>query len=109
MKNVVTGILAAACMMMIIPTASASSSTAAVSQAPPAARKARQNVRIRRGVKNGSINRVERRVLRAEQRKINRTARRYKANDGKIGPVERARLNRMQNRASRHIYRAKHN
>ena len=86
---------------------------AIASAAPPASsvskRQVRQNVRVIRGVKNGSITRNEARRLRTEQRNIRQTKRRMLRNDGRINKRERRRLNRMQNRANRHIKRARHN
>ncbi len=72
-------------------------------------RRERQLDRIDQGVQNGSLRRGEEHRLRHEQGKIRRTARRMRADDGKLGRRERSRLNRMQDRASRHIFRAKHN
>jgi hypothetical protein len=46
--------------------------------------------------------------LKQEQRRINRAYHRASA-DGHLNWRERQRLNNMQNHASRHIYRAKHN
>ena len=78
------------------------------SAAPPKARKANQSVRIHQGVASGSLTRGERVALKAEQRHIGKTRARFAA-DGTLTPRERAKLDRMQDRASRHIYRAKHN
>ncbi|MCP4037232.1 MAG: hypothetical protein GY733_09875 [bacterium] len=75
----------------------------------PVARQVRQSARIDQGVHNGTLRPREARHLATEQRKINKTRRRMIGDDGKLGPVERARLANMQDRASRHIFRAKHN
>lgn len=75
----------------------------------PRAREIRQRARIHTGVEKGTLVPREARSLRHEQRHIAKTKRRMKAGDGKLGPAEQARLNRMQSRASRHIFRAKHN
>ncbi len=72
-------------------------------------RQARQRARIHNGVESGSLVPREARLLRHEQRHIRKSRRRMLGNDGKIGPAERARLHRKQDRASRHIFRAKHN
>jgi len=72
-------------------------------------RQAKQRARIHQGVKSGSLVPGEARRLAAEQRHIKRTRQRMRGDDGKLGPGERARLDRMQGRASRHIFRAKHN
>ncbi|MDP6981081.1 MAG: hypothetical protein QF570_21170 [Myxococcota bacterium] len=75
----------------------------------PAGRQAQQRARIHTGVKSGNVVPREARRLAIEQRHIQKTKRRMRADDGKLGPAERARLDRMQDRASRHIFRAKHN
>ena len=72
-------------------------------------RHARLEARIHSGVESGSLVPREVHRLRHEQRHIQNTRNRMRANDGKIGAIGRARLHRMQDRASRHIYRAKHN
>ena len=69
-----------------------------------------QQKRIVRGVKNGQLTRGETRSLERQQARIQRTKRRDKMmNGGKLTPKEKAHINRMQNRANRHIYHAKHN
>ena len=68
----------------------------------------RQTQRIRQGIRSGEIIRPEARRLKKEQRRINRAYHRASA-DGHLNWRERQRLNNMQNHASRHIYRAKHN
>jgi len=68
----------------------------------------RQKQRIRQGIRSGEIIRPEARRLKKEQRRINRAYHRATA-DGHLSWRERQRLNNMQDRASRHIYRAKHN
>lgn len=71
-------------------------------------REARQQARICQGVDNGSITSGEFMRLEAEQARIE--AHRQKAwSDGVMTPREAGRLTREQNRASRHIWRAKHN
>ena len=86
---------------------------ATASAAPPRAKKAkvrhaRQGARIHQGVKSGSLTPRETRALVKERRHIKRTQKRM-LRDGRIDRFERARLNRMQSRASRHIYKLKHN
>ncbi len=71
-------------------------------------REARQHVRIHQGVHSGQLTRGEARSLRAGQRHIHRMECRAKAN-GKVTARERMRINRAQNRQSRHIWRMKHN
>ena len=75
----------------------------------PGARHARQRVRIHAGVEQGALVPGEARRLRHQQGDILKSRQRMLADDGKIGPAERKRLHGMQDRASRQIYRAKHN
>jgi hypothetical protein len=73
-------------------------------------RQVKQQRRIVRGVKSGQLTKGETRSLERQQARIQRTKRRDKMmNGGKLTPKEKAHINRMQNRANRHIYRAKHN
>jgi hypothetical protein len=72
------------------------------------AREATQRTRIVEGRANGELTNGETRALRAEQRNIRRTERHAKA-DGDVTVRERRRLDRKQDRANRHIRRAKHN
>jgi len=73
------------------------------------AREARQRTRIERGAADGSLTRRETHRLAHEQVRIERTERRLRHDDGRLGPRERARLDAMQDRASAHIWRARHN
>jgi len=71
----------------------------------------RQNIqkeRIEKGIQNGELTRKETRLLAKEQRHIKRAERRAKS-DGVVTRRERVRLDRKQDRANRHIGRAKHN
>lgn len=72
------------------------------------ARQGAQQARIAQGQQSGELNRRETAGLRAEQRNIRRTERRAKA-DGNVTVVEKRRIEKKQNRANRHIRRAKHN
>lgn len=74
---------------------------------PIAKREVRQQKRIEQGVKSGELTAKETAKLEREQAKIE--ADREKAwADGTLTKKEKARLTREQNRASRHIYRQKH-
>ncbi len=66
-----------------------------------------QQHRVQKGVKSGELTRGETRRLQAEQRHIRHEERVYKS-DGQLTGAERADLHRDQNRASRDIYRQKH-
>ncbi len=71
-------------------------------------RQTNQHERIAQGVKNGSLTRPETAKLVSQQAHIHRTERRFEA-DGKLSNKERLTLERKQDRASRNIYRKKHN
>ena len=71
------------------------------------ARQARQAQRIRSGVASGDLTRREATALRGEQRGIRRMERHARA-DGVVTPRESRRLERAQDRASRHINQQRH-
>lgn len=71
------------------------------------ARQARQSDRIRTGVASGDLTRRETSALRSEQRGIRQMERHARA-DGVVTPRESRRLDRAQNRASRHINQQRH-
>lgn len=73
-------------------------------------RQENQQDRIANGVKSGALTpgeaaRVERQQTRIDNRKTADMA----AHGGHLTKPEQRRLNRQENRASKHIYRAKHN
>ncbi len=67
-----------------------------------------QEQRIQRGVDSGTLTPGETRYLDREQGRIQNTEDRMQA-DGNLSTRERGRLNRMENRSSRDIYRLNHN
>lgn len=71
-------------------------------------REQRQEKRIDQGVKSGELTPKEAGKLEAEQAKIKQDEAKMKA-DGKLSKEERKQLHREQNRASRDIYKKKHN
>jgi hypothetical protein len=71
-------------------------------------RQRNQRARIRQGVKSGELTKGEAKRLRQEQKTI-RAEKQMAKSDGKVTPQERAKLRRDQNKASRDIYRLKHN
>lgn len=71
-------------------------------------RQIRQQKRIHQGIKSGELTRREVGRLEKQQYKIQRHKRRAWS-DGKLTPKERIRMEQGQNRASRNIYRLKHN
>lgn len=82
---------------------------AALGQQTPGvdAREQRQKARVRQGVRSGELTRREADRLRAEEAKIKADEAAAKS-DGKVTARERRKLQREENRASRHIYRQKH-
>lgn len=72
-------------------------------------REHRQRSHIRSGVHDGSLTRGEAHRLRHEQVRIERAERRFRRDGGHLGPRERARLDHLQDRARRDIYRGRHN
>lgn len=71
-------------------------------------RQQRQVNRIRDGVCSGEITKQEHRRLKRQQARI-QTAKRYAKADGRVTRREARRLDNLQDRASRQIYRSKHN
>lgn len=71
-------------------------------------RQARQQDRICQGVRSGELTRGETVRLERQQARI-RQEKRCMKSDGNLTPAERLRLERMQDKASRDIYRLKHN
>ncbi len=67
-----------------------------------------QQERIGEGIESGALKPKEAIKLEAEEGKIRREKRRFKRNDGKLGPKERAKLNKDLDKASKDIYKEKH-
>lgn len=70
-------------------------------------RQVNQEHRIDQGIEHGGLTGREARRLQAEQNRIDRVENRARA-DGTVTRRERVHLTRMQNRASRDIYRQRH-
>ena len=70
-------------------------------------RQMNQEQRIDRGIASGQLNQHEAARLDREQNRIDRMENRAKA-DGVVTRRERARIGVAEDRASRHIYREKH-
>lgn len=69
-----------------------------------------QQARVAQGVGSGELTRHETRGIERQQRSIDRQERRMRYRDGgRLTARDRAVLRHRENRASRHIYRAKHN
>ena len=74
------------------------------------AREAHQERRIDQGVRSGALTPGEAARVERQQGRIARTEQRMRyRNGGRLTRGERVRLMARQNRASAHIYRAKHN
>jgi hypothetical protein len=71
-------------------------------------REASQQTRIDQGVRSGELTSKEAARLNAQQARINANEAAAKS-DGKVTRAERRSLAKQQNRASRKVYRAKHN
>ena len=67
-----------------------------------------QQLRIRQGILSGKLTPHEAKILKHEQRHIRRI-KKIAWLDGRLTYRESRRIERLQNRASRHIYRLKHN
>ena len=94
--------LAVAVSMLVAGTVVAQTATPGITE-----RQENQKARIEQGVKSGQLTHREAARLRAEQRSIRAEKRLAKA-DGVVTPAERAKIRRDQRRASRDIYRQKH-
>ena len=70
-------------------------------------RQKNQRHRIQSGVASGELTRRETASARCNQRRIKKSERWAKA-DGVVTPIERARLDHKQDRASRQLHRDKH-
>jgi hypothetical protein len=93
------------CALLVLGSAFASAQTTTPRVAK---RQLKQQARIEQGVKSGELTAGETKRLELQQAKIRADKRKAKA-DGVVTPAERAKLAREQNRASRKIYRMKHN
>lgn len=73
-----------------------------------AKRQINQQKRIHRGVKSGEITKKEFKHLERQQVRLQKSKKRA-LSDGKLTGREKRKLEHLQDKASRHIYRAKHN
>lgn len=71
-------------------------------------RQGNQQERIGQGAASGELKKGEARKLEQEQKEIQQEKREARA-DGSVTGAERKEIQKDQNKASRHIYRAKHN
>ena len=72
------------------------------------ARQSMQQARIYRGVVQGDLTRREAVSLQVQQAQIARAEARMRRDDGVLGPLERARIDAHQDRASAAIRRQRH-
>ncbi len=70
-------------------------------------REVRQESRIAEGVQSGELNKAEAHRLRKGQKRIDKAQAQAKA-DGVVTDAEKARLEKMQDVQSKHIYEQKH-
>jgi len=100
-KNLISAGLLVACIV-IASVGNAQTKTPVVKE-----RQENQQKRIGQGVKDGELTAKETKHLEGREVKIEKDKKAAKA-DGKVTKQERAKLHREQNRASRAIYRQKH-
>jgi hypothetical protein len=103
MKNIVLSMIAATSVVSAIAIFCPSSASAG----PIADRQANQQQRIDKGVQQGTISQREYNKLQSKQEKIAAQRLLY-LRDGNLNRKESAQLNNAQNRASRAIYRDRH-
>ncbi len=96
---------------VLLGSAMAVAAAAAPAQTSPSSvvdqREAHQEQRIGQGIANGEVSAHEAYRLERQQARIDATEAAAQA-DGQLNPAERARLNRMQDTASRDIWQQKH-
>ena len=111
MRRHVTKLLSAATLVaaLCVPLASAAAQTRHC-RAPRGinARQHREQARIRQGIRSGELTRREAARLEAEQARIRVDEAYARRSGGEFTARERARIQRELNRASRDIYRQKH-
>lgn len=109
----IQGVLAAAASVLLAcGMAAAQSAAPATSTARPNIHQRSQNQqdRIAQGIHSGQMTPGEAARAENQQRNIHRQVRAdRRANGGKLTTQQRRNINRRQNRASRNIYRKKHN
>ena len=102
-KGVMAGVIAASLLLGSLPALAQSTNDPGIQE-----REKLQQQRIQQGIKSGQLTPGEAKRLEAQQGRIQGTEDRMKA-DGNLTKAERAKLARMQNRASRNIHHKKHN
>jgi hypothetical protein len=110
MKNPKTFLFALTLVLTLAIGALAQTPTPTPGKRTPVAtkRQGNQQKRIGRGVASGELKAGEVRKLEQEQKDIQQQKQEARA-DGTVTGEERKEIQKEQNKASRHIYRAKHN
>jgi len=103
MKRIAQVLFALAVVTTLAGAASADPRTLRIDQ-----RRMAQRARIHAGVRSGELTPREAMRLNTHQRHIRHAERRFKA-DGFMSRGERGRLNHLENRQGRRIFRLKHN
>jgi len=71
-------------------------------------RQVKQQARIVEGAKSGELTTSEAARLQAQHNAVDRQVERARADDGKLDPVEKARIEKKQDRLNRRIVKQKH-
>src|SRR5579883_1819663 len=101
---------AAALALALGLTANAQDSSSTTTSKPATLAQRRQQHRIANGINSGQLTAGETQRLERREAGISRETRDMREdNGGHLNQAQRRAVNRQQNRASRHIYRAKHN
>ncbi len=112
MKNLSTILFALTLMLglTVIASAQTPTPTPTPGKRTPVAtkRQGNQQKRIGRGVASGELKASEVRKLEKEQKEIQQQKQEARA-DGTVTGAERKEIHKEQEKASRHVYRAKHN
>ena len=110
MKNLSTILFALTLTLGLTVIASAQTPTPTPGKRTPVAtkRQGNQQKRVGRGVASGELKAGEVRKLENEQKDIQADKQAARA-DGTVTGAERKDIQKEQNKASRHVYRAKHN
>ena len=110
MKNLYTILFAITLTLGLTFIAAAQTPTPTPGKRTPLAtrRQGNQQRRIGQGVASGELKAGEARKLEGEQKEIQADKQAAKA-DGTVTGTERKDIHKEQNKASRHVYRAKHN
>lgn len=107
MKKLILGIVAASLCLGVYVDISAAQTTPAKSTPRISQRQKNQRARIREGVASGELTKGEAKELRKDQKEIQAEKKAAKA-DGVVTKSERKEIRKDQKRASKDIYKEKH-